>query len=158
LLLYIGSISRHVLGLGVTNDGVLDGASAFTPENRTRWLLLRPPPEFFGQLTTRSGALSTYDLRDRDCQRDAIAALNPVVNEVVLVRHIEARLEDPDWRDALLALIGNPKAGCVVLTSDVDPFHFLAQRLRELKLVRSSDDKDENAPGEDAAYEKSRAE
>jgi hypothetical protein len=139
LFLVIRSVSRHVLGLDVYRDGVLDGAKiALNPRSEEeaktepprRWLLLRPP----------EGAAERQGVKDAQCfdLRDpryaagtfTIAWVKPT--QVVMFEHLEARIGEPEWRKTVLRILEQqPPASDVVLVSEIDPFHYLTQRVRE---------------------------
>ena len=126
LCLLIGSVAKHVLGIGMTNDGVLDERNEFAPKDGTRWLLLRPGRDALARM---NDAVTLHvDLRDA---QPLPARQPPVSGRVLCIHHLESRLADSKWRAGVLQLLEADTAGCMVLTSEIDPLHYLTQRARE---------------------------
>jgi len=48
-----------------------------------------------------------------------------------VIDHVESILADAEWRKALLKLVGKSQLRAVALISAIDPFHYVAQRVRE---------------------------
>lgn len=126
MALLVGSISKHVLGVGLTNDVLLDEHDQFTPKDGTRWLLLRPSADTLAAMNAQG--CTVLDWRD---MRLAPEFKPPSAGQVLCVQHVERRLADQKWRDALLSLLTVESAGCIVMTSDIDPLYYLTQRSRE---------------------------
>jgi hypothetical protein len=123
LCVLVRSIARHVLGIELTDETVLDERTRFAPQDGTRWLLLRPDAARIGKLKAKR-----YDLRHEPSVR---AFESPAAGETLLLTNIESQLDSPEWRSALLRLLRKPHAGCLVLVSEIDPLYYLSQRLRE---------------------------
>ena len=124
--LLVGSVSKHVLGVGLTNDLVLDEHNELERSDGTRWLLLRPSAAVLAGL--QGPSTTTIDLRDMQLVPQLA---QPPAGTVLCIQHLERKLADPKWRDALLALLNTDTPGCLVFTSDVDPLYYLTQRSRE---------------------------
>jgi hypothetical protein len=137
-ILLVRSVARHVLGIDFMGEGALDTSAHFHCANGTRWLLLRPSPE---TLARRAGTLVIHDLRGTQ----PVSFELPAAGATLQVHGIEARLRDADARQALLELLRQPVAGCLVLVSEIDPLHFLTQKVREvcddLNRLAAADDK-----------------
>lgn len=126
MALLVGSISKHVLGVGLTNDLVLDEHDQFERKDGTRWLFLRPSSTVLADI----GGPNVTQLDLRDLQLVPQLA-QPPAGAVLCVQHLERRLSDQQWRDALLALLNTDTPGCLVFTSEIDPLYYLTQRSRE---------------------------
>lgn len=124
--LLVGSISKHVLGVGLTHDVVLDEHDLFKRGDGTRWVLLRPSSSMLAHVVGPDTIL--VDLRDMQLTPDL---KQPAEGKTLCVLHVERRLSDPAWRDALLSLLNTRTPGCIVITSDIDPLYYLTQRSRE---------------------------
>jgi hypothetical protein len=124
--LLVGSVSKHVLGVGLTNDFILDEQDQFERKDGTRWLLLRPSSSVVAGL----GGPATTQIDLRDLQLVPQLA-QPPAGAVLCIQHLERRLSEKQWRDALLALLNTDTPGCLVFTSDIDPLYYLTQRSRE---------------------------
>lgn len=129
LALLVHSVAKHVLGVNLTSGVVLDEHELTATEGSTRWLLLRPTRQSLEKsLNTISGRLVRFDLRHEPCS----PAFPPDAADcTVLVEHLEAHLADSKWRNALLVSLEAMGAGRILLTSEVDPLHYLTQTLRE---------------------------
>lgn len=132
LSLMVRSVSIHIFGLKLIGDGVL--ANEAEQNSARRLLLLRPSQQVLDDLRKADAPhesnrvaeidLSTYELTVEEFQRNCDAATMRLI-----LLHVECRLSDRNWRQALLRLVNTAKE--LVLVSGIDPFHFLAQRLRE---------------------------
>jgi hypothetical protein len=126
LSLLVGSVAKHVLGVGLANKLILDESQQFAPAPQTQWLLLRPAASTF-DLSVKK-ATSVVDLRDATV---ATAFVAPSKDATLLIHHIESRIASVECRNALLLLLGSTTQGCVVLSSEIDPLHYLNTHLRE---------------------------
>jgi hypothetical protein len=136
LCLLVGSVAKHVLGVGLANQLILDESQQFAPAPQTQWLLLRPSKSTYEK--SEKEATSTIDLRDATL---TAVFSPPSEGTTLLVQHIEHRIASAEWRNALLLLLGSTTKGCVVLCSEIDPLHYLASRLREAEeALNSADD------------------
>lgn len=136
--LLVGSISKHILGVGLTNDLVLDEHNQFERKDGTRWLLLRPSTGMLAGMAAPN--ITQIDLRDLQL---APQFSQPPAGAVLCIQHLERRLADKQWRDALLALLNTDTPGCLVFTSEIDPLYYLTQRSREKEdYLRSLGDED----------------
>jgi hypothetical protein len=124
--LLVGSISKHILGVGLTNDLVLDEHDQFERKDGTRWLLLRPSSSVLAGMGGPN--VTQIDLRDLQLVPQLT---QPPPGAVLCIQHLERRLSDKQWRDALLALLNTDTPGCLVFTSEIDPLYYLTQRSRE---------------------------
>lgn len=127
LCLLVGSIAKHVLGIGLTNRLALDESADFAPADGTHWLLLRPTT---AAVAAFKQPATHIDLRDVTVHP---AFTSPTKGAILFIHHIEARVQHAEWRDALLLLLCSPTAGCVVLDSEIDPLHYLLYRVREVE-------------------------
>lgn len=151
LALLVGSISKHVLGVGLTHDVLLDEHDQFKREDGSRWLLLRPSASVLVSIAGRNTTI--VDLRDMQLTPDF---KQPAAGATLCVEHVERRLSEQNWRDALLALLNTRTPGCIVITSDIDPLYYLTQRSREKEdFLRSLGPED--TPRRKDAEEDSRA-
>jgi hypothetical protein len=123
-ILLVRSVAQHVLGIDFMDEGVLDTSAHFKCTNGTRWLLLRPSQE---TLARHAGTLVVHNLRGTQ----PVAFELPAAGVTLQVRGIESRLGDADARKALLDRLRLPVAGCLVLVSEIDPLHYLTQKVRE---------------------------
>jgi hypothetical protein len=126
LYLLVSSVAKHVLGIGLANQLVLDESKQFAAEPKSQWLFLRPSGKIFKDLI--KSATLAIDLSDATL---IPAFAPPGKGTTLLVHHIESRIESVDWRDALLLLLGSRTEGCVVLVSEIDPLHYLSNRVYE---------------------------
>ncbi|HTO53802.1 MAG TPA: hypothetical protein VMR50_10475 [Myxococcota bacterium] len=122
--LLVWSIARYVLGLDLDGDGVLPSASHLEFHSEQRLLLLRPPAE-----SLPNGGFARIDLRDPDL--DPATLERRLVGRESLVLSVETRLDDAEWRRALLSAAENENAVPLFLVSEIDPLHYLTQRLCE---------------------------
>lgn len=122
--LLVRSVARHVLGIEFTHEGVLDNSGQFVNSNGTRWLLLRPSK---ATLSSMKGTIVVQDLGD--AQKPSFTA--PAVDTTLQLQGAAARLADPAWRSALLDLLRQPVPGCLVIVSEIEPLHYLTQKVRE---------------------------
>lgn len=123
-ILLVRSVGHHVLGIDFTDERMLESAGHFTCANGTRWLLLRPSPD---TLARHNGTLVVQNLRGTQ----PVPFELPAAGVTLQVQGIEARLSDPTARAALLELLRQPVHGCLVLVSEIDPLHYLTQKVRE---------------------------
>jgi hypothetical protein len=123
----VGSIAKHVLGIGLSNRLALDESRDFVPADGTQWLLLRPT---IGAVAAIKQSATHIDLRDAAL---VPAFTSPTKGAILFVHHIEARVRHAEWRDALLLLLRSPSAGCVVLDSEIDPLHYVLNLTREIE-------------------------
>jgi hypothetical protein len=137
LCFLVGSVAKHVLGIELTDRLALDEESEFKPVDGSQWLLLRPTTS----LPTLDQPATYIDLRDATLTPKFTS---PDKGTILVLRHVESRIENVEWREALLFLLRSPTAGCIVLDSEIDPLHFLLSRVRET----------ENALGQDAGTQK----
>lgn len=150
LWMLVRSIATHVLGLEVTDGGLLDESKDLEQRDGTAWLLLRPSQAV---LEAMREPLDKVDLRNAQL-KDGIT--RPVNGRTLLVQHVETRLGEAGWRAALLALLDGHYAGCVILTSDLDPLHYLTQQVREkCDSIRTlpAEEKDKRAEAEKTCSE-----
>jgi hypothetical protein len=153
LWLLVRSVARHVLGIEVTEARVLDEREELKQCTGTNWLLLRPSQVTLSNL---SGPIERVDLRSASLQK---AFTSPEEGGTLLIEHLETRLCDKAWRDALLSLLGAKSPGCVIVTSEIDPLHYLTQRVREKsEYIRSlpaeeKEEKEKRAEVEKACVE-----
>jgi hypothetical protein len=155
----IRSVSTRVLGLNLTGDGVLDrgalqgpgealAGDPARPDGR-RWLLLRPTARALERHHRELASQGKYpvivDLRDPITL--PLSGADP--KRALELRHVEIRLLDPEWRRQLLGIIQSASVADLILVSEIDPFHYLAQRLREANAayLRAAS----NAPANDLA-------
>jgi hypothetical protein len=73
-------------------------------------------------------ATTQVDLRDMQLTPQFTP---PAAGTVLCVQHLQRRLSDQKWRDALLLLLSTDTPGCLVATSEIDPLYYLTQRSRE---------------------------
>jgi hypothetical protein len=136
LCLLVGSVTKYVVGMGaVTDNRVLDEAGDFDPVEGTCWLLLRPSD---ATLQRMKSPITARDLRDPALVVQSLQP--PAAGTTLLIQHGEHRLQDETWRAALLNLLKPRADGCVVMAFEIDPLHYLVQRLRELEEELRSND------------------
>ena len=139
LFLLVRSISTHVLGINLTDARPADESGELGEANGTTWILLRPSQM---RLKRLESAAAVLDLRRID-KPDYFP--RPGADATLLVEHIESKLDQPNWRAALLAMLTDAAAGRVILTSEIDPLYFLTERVREQRECLGAvpaDDKD----------------
>ena len=144
LAFLVRSVSKHVLGLDVSEVRVLDRSDILGARAEGRWLLLRPPESALSELLTMGG-VRVIDLRDPRLCPSSLASDEPQGEAILVIQHVEHRLAEPAWRSALLKLIMGGGQRSIVLVCDIDPFHYLAQRLREQADPTASGDPQETA-------------
>jgi hypothetical protein len=122
----VGSVAKHVLGVGLATKLVLDESQQFAPAPQTQWLLLQPNAVTFDQAVKQATAV--VDLRDTTI---AATFVTPSEDATLLIHHLESRIASAECRIALLLLLGSTTQGCVVLSSEIDPLQYLNSRLCE---------------------------
>lgn len=89
-------------------------------------MLIRPSNAVLEGLAAR--ATHSIDLRH---SAGSSGMTPPRSGEVLLVKHLEAALEEPALRDSLAALTASSAEGCLVFSSEIDPYYYVTQRARE---------------------------
>jgi hypothetical protein len=147
LWLLVRSIANHVLGIKMTDGDLLDESHEVTQQNGDMWLLLRPSRRALARLRQ---PLDRCDLRNAGQSNFA----QPSAGYTLLIEHLEARLADDKMREALLNLLAGKRSGCLVITSEIDPLHYLTRRLREkTDDLRAIPGDDKNKERRDKALE-----
>lgn len=126
LSLLISSVAKHVLGLGLATNQLLDRHRDFKAADATRWLVLHPGSAADDLLKSCTDCI---DLRHVAVEKLDVQL--PGRSRVLCLHRIDAKLSELSWREALLRLVSADVEGCLVLTSEIDPFEYLSQRLRE---------------------------
>jgi hypothetical protein len=128
----VHSVSKNVLGLELIEDPTLPAPELGSMEFKSngRWLLLRPDTRSTKPLLDR-GDVSPIDLCSSTARADTLASDLPAGKTTLVVTHVEHRLPDAGWRLALLRLLSCNANRAIVLVSEVDPFYYVARRLRE---------------------------
>jgi hypothetical protein len=136
-LLYLGvrafvrSVGQ-ILGLELEEAGVIDRSADVSRSSRRHWLLLRPDAGALRRIRERLAiGDDSVDLRDASKPLASIAPAALAADRPIVLDHLEARLADPEWRKALLALICAPREQPLLLVSALDPLYFLVGRARE---------------------------
>jgi len=124
LWLLVRSIATHVLGMQVSDEVVLDNTAALEQHDGTAWLLLRPS----ATLLRGFDHVRTLDLRSDPRPTHSLA---PGEGTTLLVKHFEAQMSSKEWRAWVLSLLTGRWRGCILLTSEIDPVYYLAQRVRD---------------------------
>jgi hypothetical protein len=133
LVFLVTSVARYVLGLKTHNAPLLSSVSRLKPKPRARWLILRPSDVELQSLACMHG-VQPLDLRDLALAPDQLSQRAPELGALLLIRNLEFRLADENWRKALLTLAGSNDNRTIAFVSAIDPFHYLAQRVREQSM------------------------
>jgi hypothetical protein len=160
VILLVVSSSRHVLGLDLVGDGVWPRDDEFISPRSAEvrcWLLLRPGEKDASLHKLRASKDATpFDLREPAHKAANFKPDDPGTGKVLLVDQIACRLDDKDWRTALCELAEQPRKGDLVFVSEIDPFHYVVQMLREavtVHLPAAASDKERLASVEKAITE-----
>jgi hypothetical protein len=87
----------------------------------------------------------SLDLSDPALTAEQLAQDRSRDEVMLVIRNVELRLKDEAWRDALRHLIQNRGTRGIALTSEIDPYYFLAQQRREQPAVPPPTPQDEVA-------------
>ena len=96
----IRSVATHVLGLDLIDDGVLAREEEFKKGGR-RTGCSRPPEGLLGSLRSRSD-VKPYDLAEYAHDPKTFTCEDLGAGQTLLLEHVDLRLADPAWRQALL--------------------------------------------------------
>jgi len=131
LMLVVRSLASHVLGLDLRDEMILDRTADFRPCRNRRWILLRPPVRALRRLLVMPKT-RVLDLHDTSTTIVTVASDKSAGESVLVVQHVEYHLSDESWRAALRQILRSSGNRDIVLVSEIDPFHYVAQHLREM--------------------------
>jgi hypothetical protein len=131
LVLLVRSVATFVLGLDMRDEIILDRSADLRPRRNRRWILLRPSVRSIRRLLVMT-TTRVLDLYDADISAAMLASDKASGESALVILHVECRLSDKAWRMALLQILRGFGNRDIVLVSEIDPFHYIAQHVREI--------------------------
>src|SRR5258708_35898696 len=77
-------------------------------------------------------ATRVLDLHDADLKAAMLASDKASGESALVILHVECHLSDKAWRMALLHILKRSGNRDIALVSEIDPFHYVAQHVREI--------------------------